>query len=276
MTRFWWNVAIGMRAGYAHEDPWSGLEHTDAIRPIFDVTGGELIFLNLQLFRGLNLWYLGAFDLAERSLEACAAADEALGVASYLRRLGLSWLRADRGALADALALATQLRDYGQAQHNPLEEGRGRWVLAEVLRRMGDLDGAERELPIALAMAVPLEHPGVLGTLSALRLAQGRVEEALAAAEDAVSRCTTMGGCGMFRGAFVRLTHAEALHATGAHDAARHAIAEARARLLIVADKIVDPDYKTSFLESVPENARTLALARAWLGDATPTPTPGL
>jgi hypothetical protein len=147
-------------------------------------------------------------------------------------------------------------------------------VLAEVLRRMGDLDGAERELPVALAMAVPLEHPGVLGTLSALRLAQGRIEEALAAAGDAVSRCTAMGGCGMFRGAFVRLTHAEALHATGAHAEARHAIAEARARLLTVADKIVDPDYKTSFLESVPENARTLALARAWLGDATQTPGP--
>jgi hypothetical protein len=270
MTRFWWNVANGMRAAYAHEDPWTGLEHSNAIRTIFDVTGSELMFLNLQLFRGLNLWYLGAFAAAERSLEDCAAADEALGVASYLRRLGLSWLRADRGALEDARALATQLRDYGQAQHNPLEEGRGRWVLAEVLRRMGDLDGADRELPLALEMAVPLEHPGVLGTLSALRLAQGRAEEALAAAEDAVSRCTATGGCGMFRGAFVRLAHAEALHATGAHDAARRVIAGARARLLAVADKIVDPAYRTSFLESVPENARTFALARAWLDEAPP------
>jgi hypothetical protein len=133
---------------------------------------------------------------------------------------------------------------------------------------MGDLEAAERELPIALEMATPLEHPGVLGTLSALRLAQGRPEEALAAAEDAVARCTTMGGCGMFRGAFVRLAHAEALHATGAHDAARHAIAGARARLFAIAGRIADPDYKTSFLENVPENARTLALARAWLDEA--------
>jgi hypothetical protein len=77
-----------------------------------------------------------------------------------------------------------------------------------------------------------------------------------------------MGGCGMFRGAFVRLTHAEALHATGAHDAAAHAIAGARARLLTIADKITDPAYQTSFLERVSENARTLALADAWLGAA--------
>jgi hypothetical protein len=116
-------------------------------------------------------------------------------------------------------------------------------------------------------MTVPLEHPGVLATLAALRLAQGRTAEALAATEDAVTREATMGGCGMFRGAFVHLSHAEALHATGAHDAARRAIADARARLYTIAAKIADPDYQTSFLAHVPENARTLALAHAWLGD---------
>src|SRR6185436_684550 len=145
--------------------------------------------------------------------------------------------------------LATQLAEAGRAHHNSLEEGRGRWALAEVLRRDGDLDGAEREVQLALTMAVPLEQPGVLATLSALRLAQGRAEDALAAAEDAMARCEAMGGCGMFRGAFVRLAHAEALHATGAHDAAARAIADARARLHTIAEKIADPAYKTSFLE---------------------------
>jgi hypothetical protein len=89
-----------------------------------------------------------------------------------------------------------------------------------------------------------------------------------------MTRCQTMGGCGMFRGAFLRLTHAEALHASGALDAARHAIADARARLWVIADKIADPGYKASFLAGVPENARTLALATAWLGDPLP-PTGG-
>jgi hypothetical protein len=70
----------------------------------------------------------------------------------------------------------------------------------------------------------------------------------------------------MFRGAFVRLAHAEALHATGANAAARHAIAGAQAHLVTIAGRIADPAYRQSFLENVPENARTLALARAWLG----------
>ncbi|HEX7837467.1 MAG TPA: hypothetical protein VF469_08390, partial [Kofleriaceae bacterium] len=103
-------------------------------------------------------------------------------------------------------------------------------------------------------------------------LAQGRAGEALAAAEDAMSRCTAMGGCGMFRGVFVRLAHAEALHATSAHDAVRRAIADARTHLLAIADKIPDPAYRQSFVENVPENARTLALARAWLGGPAVAP----
>jgi eukaryotic-like serine/threonine-protein kinase len=266
LARFWWNTLVGLRAPYAHEDPWSALQHSDAIQPIFDVIGGEQIFLNMQLFRGLNLWYLGESAAAEHLLDGIVAVDEALGVASSLRRFGLSWLRADRGALDEARALAAQLTEYGHVQQFPLEEGRGRWVLAEVLRRMGDLEGAERELRAAFEMAVALEVPGVLGTLSALRLCQGRADDALAAAEDAVARCTAMGGCGMFRGAFVRLAHAEALHATGAHDAARLVITEARTRLRAIAGRIADPAYQKSFLENVPENVRTIALARAWLG----------
>ncbi len=266
MTVFWWNVVIGVRAAYAHEDPANALDHSDTIQAIFDVIGGQLLFLNMQLFRGVNLWYLGLFTRAERTLEGIAAADEALGMVSSWRRFTLSWLRADCGALDEARVLATQLSEYGQAHRFPLEEGRGRWVLAEVLRRMGDFEGAEREVQAALGMVVPLEHPGVLGTLSALRLAQGRAADALAAAEDAFSRCTAMGGCGMFRGAFVHLARAEALHATGAHDAARSAITEARARLFTIADRISDPASKQSFLENVPEHSRTLALARAWLG----------
>ncbi len=274
LARFWWHITNGMRASYAHGDPWKALEHSDAIQAIFDATGYELIFLNLQLYRGLNLWYLGAFGPAERLLEGIVAADESVGPASSLRRFVLSWLCADRGALDEARALATQLSEDGRAHHVSLDESRGHWVLAEVLRRMGDVEGAEREAQTALGMVVPLEYPGVLGTLSALRLSQGRAEEALAAAEDAVARCTAMGGCGMFRGAFVRLAHAEALHATGAHDAARAAIAEARARLFAIAGRIANPAYKQSFLEQVPENARTLALARAWLGEAPPGASP--
>ncbi|HET7506051.1 MAG TPA: protein kinase [Kofleriaceae bacterium] len=267
---FWWNVAITMRASYAHEDLPAGLAHADAIEPIFEATGGELKFINMQLYRGLHLWFMGAYAPAERYLREIVAVDEMIAMVSYLRRFSLAWLLADRGALDEARAVAAELSEYGRSHSFALDEGRGRWVLAEVLRRTGEPDAADREIAIALqpGMMVALEVPGALATLSAIRLAQGRAEDALAAAEDALARCTSMGGCGLFRGAFVRLSHAEALHATGAYDAARRAIADARDRLLAIASRIADPAYRRSFLEEVPENARTLAHAQAWLGEA--------
>jgi hypothetical protein len=48
---------------------------------------------------------------------------------------------------------------------------------------------------------------------------------------------------------------------------ARAAISTARDRILANAEKIGDANYKRSFLEKVPENVRTLALARQWLGE---------
>jgi hypothetical protein len=270
LVQRWWHTIVADRAAYAYDDPWTALQHTAALQDLYDAIGGELIFSSAQLHRGMNQWYLGALEPAAQALEAIPVGDRSMGIASSLRRLMLSWLYADLGALAQARALATELAEAGRAHRNRVEEGRGRWVLAEVLRRDGDLDGADREIQIALAMAVPLDRPGVLATLSALRLAQGRAEDALAAAEDAMARSEAIGGCGLFRGAFVRLTHAEALHATGAHEAAARAIADARVRLRAIADKIADPAYQASFLERVPENARTLALAHAWLGDSTP------
>jgi hypothetical protein len=191
-----------------------------------------------------------------------------MGQVSSLRRFCLSWIRADRGALDEARALATEVREVCRAHRDRLGEARSTWALAEALRRSGDVEGAEREIEAAHAMAMPLDQPGMLATLAALRLGHGRAAEAVAVAEDAMARSAAIGGCGLFRAGFVHLVHAEALHATGAHDAARHAIAGARARLRAIAGRIAEPGHRASFLEAVPENARTLALARAWLGEA--------
>ena len=64
----------------------------------------------------------------------------------------------------------------------------------------------------------------------------------------------------------MRLVYAQALRATGDAAGARGAIEAARARLLGRATKIQDAAFRASFLERVPENARTLALADAWCG----------
>jgi hypothetical protein len=225
-------------------------------------------------------WELGALagildecieePAARVALVSIPAADITLGELSPLRRISLSWLCADRGALDQARALAIEVRDACRAHHDRLGEARGTWALAEALRRSGDADGAEREIEAARALAMPHDQPGMGATLAAVRLVQGRAADAHAIADDAMARSAAMGGCGLFRGGLVRLVHAEALHATGDHGAARGAIAAARARLRAIAGRIAGPSYRASFLEAVPESARTLSLASDWLGDASP------
>jgi hypothetical protein len=117
----------------------------------------------------------------------------------------------------------------------------------------------------------PLEQMAARATLAAALLAQGRAAEALVAANDAMKQYEALGAFG-FRGAHARLVHVEALEATGDHAGACQALSAARDRLMIQAAKIGDPAMRRGFLEDLPENARTLALARQWLrkGDTAP------
>jgi eukaryotic-like serine/threonine-protein kinase len=64
--------------------------------------------------------------------------------------------------------------------------------------------------------------------------------------------------------ALVGLCAAEVLDATGDHPGAVEAIDAAHRRLLAHAARIGDDAWRTSFLERVPENARTIDLARRW------------
>jgi hypothetical protein len=94
-------------------------------------------------------------------------------------------------------------------------------------------------------------------------VSRGDAAGALAAAREAIA----LAGTGpVERGdAVVRLAWAEALHLAGDGPAARQAIADARDRLLVRIAAIEDPELRLSFAEGVPENARTLELAAAWL-----------
>src|SRR5262249_8053227 len=131
----------------------------------------------------------------------------------------------------------------------------------------GDLAAAEQEALAALGSEtlMPLDRAAGTATLAAIHLAQGRAAEAARHAEAAMAQYKAQGSFG-YHGAFARLIPAEALEATGDHERARGVIRAARDRLLERAAKIEDASLQRSFLERVPENARTLMLAKAWIG----------
>jgi hypothetical protein len=109
---------------------------------------------------------------------------------------------------------------------------------------------------------------GTLATLAAIRCAQGRAAEAVVDAERSLAIYAMLQMFDFYKGSFARLVHAEALYASGAVSAARAAISAARDLLLARAIKIEDPAVRRSFLENVPENARTQELAAKWLTEA--------
>jgi hypothetical protein len=121
-------------------------------------------------------------------------------------------------------------------------------------------EGRAAEAAVEIAASIPGVRSYALGTLAKVLLAEGRAAEARAPAEEAMAIVTSLGG--LEEGEpIVRLTHAEVLLACGDEAGARAALAVARERLLSRAAKISDPDRRASLLVSVPEHARTMALA---------------
>jgi eukaryotic-like serine/threonine-protein kinase len=265
----WMYALRAHRKGIVEGDPWAGLRPAESSRVCFAEARNHRGVAVAQLFTGMCLWLLGAFPQAERNLRSILNPDEELGGLVSLRSLTLVRVLIDRGLLDDADLEANRMIEAGRTRGVPVDEGRGRMILADLLRRRGELEAAEREVLAAadLLAILPLDHLATTATLAAIRLAQRRAAEALAAAELAASRYETLGSCGHFRSAFIRLVRAECLDATGDVEAARAAISTARERLLGDAARIDHLDDRNSFLENVPENARTLQLAQRWLGE---------
>jgi len=234
---------------------------TSALR--FDEAGDVRSAVRLRGNAGDVLAQLGLFEQAEAELRAALAAAERLGIhhaAAWVRQsLGGVLLR--RRAFAEARALVEQsISALAGADHRGEAFSRG--YLSAILLDTGDLDGAQEEASRAIGLCedVPSTRCVALATLARVLLARGLPSKALWAAEEAIELLEQLGGIDDGE-SLIRLTFAEALVAAGEHARAAAAIASARTRLLARAARIADLSWRRSFLEAVPENARTLALA---------------
>ena len=142
-------------------------------------------------------------------------------------------------------------------------------LLLQALIQQGDLREAER---VVLALGDLNERPlheraDPIAALARIRLLQGRSEEAVRLAGEALhaDRAASIGYYSTR--AACRLVYAEALHASGDLARARHAIREARDDLLARAGNIEDPAYRHSFLTGIAVHVRIIAVAGDWLGD---------
>jgi hypothetical protein len=264
---------------YANEDPWATLRWAEAARASFGECNHRRFSQLAQVTLALCLRHLGVPSRAEDELGAITLGREHPLLLFSVHPLFLAGVLADRGALEEARLVLTRLVEDARAQGMgkgvmSTAEGKGRWALADVLVLQGEIDAAEREARASIELLAPLptEQLAARATLAAAQLAHGSVTDALASAKSAMDQYRALGVCGFLKGATVRLVHAEALHAADQHEAARVAIAGARDRVHARAARIDDPSFRRSFLTNVPEHARTLALAHAWLGEAPTGP----
>ena len=205
-----------------------------------------------------------------------AAADAMAGAIRQGGKIGLDYLEQGAGSqLTMALWRSGRMPEAAERYH--LLEGEHPDVRSLAVARMYrawiavlEEQHAEaldwlRDVELDAAQGLGQEY-AVLQAIRAralLGLPEPRAAEALEAASAAMELLVQLGTVES-GDALIRLTHAEALRASGKDDAAVTAIAEARANLQLRADQIEDPDWRRGFMEDVVENRRILQLADAW------------
>jgi eukaryotic-like serine/threonine-protein kinase len=206
---------------------------------------------------------LGQLDEAEAGLRQALGDAERLEIA-HLRvwaLLNLGSVLTASGRLDEARrALATAL-EFGRKQGDQRLEGAALLYMSTVAYLGGELRDSEHRARMATEILPTPLQPAALAALSRAVLAQGRVDEALQHARKANELLASIGNVEDYE-SLVRLVLPEALAAAGETEAAQAALRAAHERLLVRAAHIANPDWRTSFLTRLLDNARTLRLAR--------------
>lgn len=212
----------------------------------------------------------GAHAAAVDVLRATLVDAERMGLRHVVAaaQLALSLTLAQLGELDEALSLVAEAISVVESGGDRRMEAYGRAYLAEILLLSGALERAADEARLAIERArdIPTVECYATAVLASVLLKQGQAMDALKVSERAIK---ILGSVRFVEeGAeLARLVHAEALQANGDSIGAAAVVAHAREELLRRAERMADGRRRASYLENVPENARTLRLARELLGD---------
>jgi predicted Ser/Thr protein kinase len=268
---FAWLQRARSYAEWARGDIAAYLATSQAAERAFLEMGDQRNACSLQIGIGIGALEAGAHELAARALGDALAIAERMDLAhsAAVARHHLASVRARTGALVAARGLEQRAAEAFSELADARLEGAARASLARLSFLLRELADAEREAERAVELLAdaPSLAPYAYAALAEVRLGQGRAAEALTAAERAHQGLSEAKRIETGE-AFVRRMLAEARHLVGDESGAARAIGEAHAALLERAARISDEALRASFLERVPDHARTLGLAEEWQGAA--------
>ncbi|XYI03962.1 protein kinase domain-containing protein [Sorangium sp. So ce1128] len=252
-------------------DPAGDMAGYAAAVEAFERAGDAREACNARVSLGFALLELGDIERAGEELTTALAAAERMGLRTVATRArqNLGRALAARGQLDEALALLRQVilecRGHGDLRF----EGGTRIYAALIANAAGDFGAAEADARDAaeLLQVVPPSRAGALAALARALTAQGRADEAMAAAREASELLARYGGIEEFE-SLVLVAFVEAARSAGDLEVARAAAARACDRLLARAAAIPEAALRESFLHRVRENAMLLSLARICLGES--------
>jgi serine/threonine protein kinase/tetratricopeptide (TPR) repeat protein len=261
------------RRALHHGDPGTYAVGLAAANQTFEQAGDLRNACNERMNMGFALSELGEYEKAKEALESARQAAERMNLEHVV-----AWADNNLGnvlALSDpeaARRVEQRAIDAGVEQKDPRLEGTSRIYMSGILHRLGDLQGALRESERAVELLGNLTSLKTVALAAEARalLALRRNDEALEAAEEAMQHLLTLGGLEEGE-ALVRLVYAETLDAADREEEAKAAAQTARDRLFARAARISNVAWRVTFLERVPDHARTLDLARALGLDDLPT-----
>jgi predicted ATPase len=259
-------TARAWRALYAGDTAESLLHDEQATRCL-ERAGDLRGSCQQRAYGGYEKKEMGAYLDAEADFREAIATGERLGLSSIvaLARHNLGFVLAELGRVTEGIEAESQALAAFRAQGDRRLEAACQMYLARILLVASQPKRAlEPALDaVQLCQELPPFRAYALAMLARVHLALGMPEAAREQARLGLELLESLGGIDEGE-SLVRLVWAEALYATGDRGAAEAAIALAAERLLERAAKIGDPTWRDRFLQGVPENARTLELARAW------------
>ncbi len=260
----WIHEAHAVRAG-AGGDPAARVRLAEAAADSFEQAGDLRNACLQRVSVGFACVEIGAFAAARRALSDAMSLGERMGMSNSVPVAQAQLARAlsRSGQLAEAIELERQAMVALEEQGNQRLSGVARGYLARMLLEWGDTDSALAEATRAVEIleGAPALLCSALAVLSLVHLAHGNADAALEAATRGAELLAQVGESAVGE-SLIRQAHIEALLAAGRRDEAKQAAAEARARIDARAARIADPEWRELFSTGLPENTRSVELAR--------------